>query len=88
MLCNMKRKTPWFAKARLSCPDCGLIIKADDRPKEEDHGFGVVFPAKHFDCPRCKAHYTATEFYQENNFKLQKTIEIDPGDRQDAFRND
>lgn len=64
------KRTPWFARPQISCPDCGAIVKEADAPitSINPHNARVV-PEKPFDCKRCKAHYTAKEFWADHHQK-------------------
>lgn len=53
---------PFWMRAHCSCPDCGMILDADNWSQAFDK-------ASNFDCPRCKAHYSAQDFEAESAFK-------------------
>jgi hypothetical protein len=56
-----KTKTPWYARVRISCPDCGQIVNYGSNTEP-------------FDCPRCEAHYPAQEFWSLHKDKLSKSM--------------
>jgi predicted RNA-binding Zn-ribbon protein involved in translation (DUF1610 family) len=61
----MKGKVPWFARYRLSCPECGMIVKAENLTS-------VSEKMMVFDCPRCKAHFPFDELCDENREKISQ----------------
>jgi hypothetical protein len=61
---------PRFLRRNYSCPDCGLVIEDEHTPKPEGWAEPwLKLPPVPFDCPRCKAHYVADEFFQLNTDK-------------------
>jgi len=63
---------PRWMRNQLSCPDCGLTFTEPELgeimyPRSKD---GSYHPQP-FDCPRCKAHYTEEDFWNEHQFKLE-----------------
>lgn len=66
-----KRHVPWFWRRQVSCPDCGFIVKdGSELDRQLEH-------AKVFDCPRCKVHYTAEDFWeiQHDKYSFQMVEE-------------
>lgn len=61
-----KRKISYFARRRVSCPDCGLIF-SDIEVKYNQH----------FTCSRCKSEYSEEDFWDEQYFKYSKEM-IEP----------
>jgi len=70
---------PKWMRRHLSCPDCGLIVEIEDAPKYENWGapFVMGLPAVAFNCSRCKAHYTAEEFYADHDDKYSKEASLE-----------
>jgi transposase-like protein len=57
---------PRWIKPQVACPECGHTLNASN--------FHEAIPEapdgeQAFDCPKCKAHFTEEEFWQEQNFK-------------------
>lgn len=63
----MKKKTPWWAKRRFSCPDCGYIVSDDE----------IVSMKQIFTCARCKIVYDMEEFDELNYDKWSKEIKYE-----------
>lgn len=78
---------PRWMRNHTACPDCGYVLKyeadgfsdtpaarkqpeltEDAEPAEEPQ---VCFV---FDCPKCKAHFTSEEFWQENHDKWSREM--------------
>jgi DNA-directed RNA polymerase subunit RPC12/RpoP len=60
---------PKWLRQYLSCPECGFIVKEDlERLGGDDN---------HFDCSKCKAHFSNQDFWTENIEKWDRTYKID-----------
>lgn len=67
---------PRWMRIQISCPDCGYIVKDEDDPAiTKEYVKSTVFESAHwrdicFDCPKCKLHLSAQEFWQAHEDKL------------------
>lgn len=73
-----KKKIPWWARRRFSCPDCGYIPKEDEYLRRPRHSG--------FDCPQCKSHFADYDFLELNYDKYN--YKFDDSQEQNTLKHD
>lgn len=72
---------PRWMRMHISCPECGRILKDENDPSIT-RVFVKSTPSKMaswkdvcFDCPQCKIHLSAKEFWQAHEDKIAHVVQ-------------
>lgn len=75
---------PRWMKRRVACPECGHILKENEGIKKkiikDANGHPIDVRDVCFDCPICKSHWPAEDFWEEQYEKWDRTMkeEVEP----------